>query len=122
MVHPVDDYVGAQVRRFRKQAGMSQQVLAARLGLTFQQVQKYERGTNRVSASKLFETAGILGVPVQAFFEGLPVTPTSPSSDDTPSVANDPVLRRLVRVYQSRLNEEDRKRLVELAEVMGRRA
>jgi transcriptional regulator with XRE-family HTH domain len=69
--HPVDAHVGAALRLFRIQRRMSQSDLARRVGITFQQVQKYERGANRISASKLFDFAGILGVPVQSFFEGL---------------------------------------------------
>ena len=67
----VDAHVGARIRLRRKLLGLSQQQLAARLGLTFQQVQKYERGVNRVSASKLYETAQVLQASVTHFFEGL---------------------------------------------------
>lgn len=68
--NPIDIYVGQRVRARRKAIGLSQSDLAMALGLTFQQVQKYERGTNRISASKLYETARCLGVPVSYFFEG----------------------------------------------------
>ena len=67
----VDAHVGARIRLRRKLLGLSQQQLADKLGLTFQQVQKYERGVNRVSASKLYETAQVLSAPVTHFFEGL---------------------------------------------------
>jgi len=67
----VDMHVGARVRMRRRFIGMSQQTLAETLGLTFQQVQKYERGSNRVSASKLYEIARALGVGSGYFFEGL---------------------------------------------------
>ncbi|MBB3610327.1 helix-turn-helix transcriptional regulator [Rhizobium sp. BK602] len=69
--HPVDIYVGRQIRFARKRRGMSQESLAKCLGLTFQQIQKYEFGTNRVSASRLFEIARALHRPVSYFFEGL---------------------------------------------------
>ena len=69
--HNVDVYVGARIRARRKERGVSQGSLAAALGITFQQVQKYERGMNRVSASKLFEIAGIFDTPIQWFFDGL---------------------------------------------------
>lgn len=69
--HPVDRHVGARLRALRIQRGLSQGAVAERVGLTFQQLQKYEKGTNRVSASKLFELAGILDVPVQEFFLGI---------------------------------------------------
>ncbi len=68
----VDSHVGARVRIRRKLLGVSQQQLADALGLTFQQVQKYERGSNRVSASKLYEIARFLTTPVAYFFEELP--------------------------------------------------
>jgi transcriptional regulator with XRE-family HTH domain len=72
----VDMHVGARVRMRRRFLGVSQQALAARLGITFQQVQKYERGANRVSASKLYEIARSLETPISFFFEGLaePIT------------------------------------------------
>jgi len=71
--HPVDIYVGSRVRLRRTLKGMSQQKLAAALGLTFQQIQKYERGTNRIGASRLFELSEILDVPTSFFFDGLNV-------------------------------------------------
>lgn len=69
--HPVDVHVGGMIRAHRKRLGMSQSQLADALGLTFQQVQKYERGSNRVSASKLFDIAQTLGLSISTFFEGL---------------------------------------------------
>ena len=69
--NPVDVHVGRRVRLRRKELGVSQAWLADRLGLTFQQVQKYERGANRISASKLYQIASVLEVPITYFFEGL---------------------------------------------------
>jgi transcriptional regulator with XRE-family HTH domain len=68
--HPVDVYVGGRVRFRRALVGMSQDKLGEALGLTFQQVQKYEKGVNRIGASRVFEIARILDVPIQFFFEG----------------------------------------------------
>lgn len=68
---PVDIHVGMMLRSIRKQKGVSQIQLAEALGLTFQQVQKYENATNRISASKMFQAAQFLGVAPTAFFEGL---------------------------------------------------
>jgi transcriptional regulator with XRE-family HTH domain len=68
--NPVDLHVGARVRMRRKFLGMSQESLAEFIELTFQQVQKYERGSNRISASKLFEIAKALKAPIAYFFEG----------------------------------------------------
>lgn len=74
MAHPVDLYVGARLRIRRKVLGLSQTQLADALGITFQQIQKYERGANRISASKLYEAARLLQSPVSYFFEGLDET------------------------------------------------
>jgi transcriptional regulator with XRE-family HTH domain len=76
--NPVDLHVGGRIRMKRKVLGVSQERLAEALGLTFQQVQKYERGANRVSASKLYEIARFLNAPVAYFFEGL----ADPTSND----------------------------------------
>jgi len=70
MAHAVDKYVGARVRERRKALRLSQSELAQKIDLTFQQVQKYERGMNRISASKLWEIGNILSIPVAWFFEG----------------------------------------------------
>jgi len=72
VIHPVDRHVGSRVRMRRKLLGISQEKLAHALGVSFQQVQKYERGSNRISASKLYEIACALDVPVLFFFEDLP--------------------------------------------------
>lgn len=69
--HPVDRHVGLRIRMRRKEMGVSQERLAEALGITFQQVQKYERGANRVSASKLWEIAAALKTPVAYFYDGL---------------------------------------------------
>ncbi|GBQ48680.1 helix-turn-helix domain-containing protein [Komagataeibacter sucrofermentans] len=70
--NPVDVHVGNRIRLRRTLLGMSQERLGNALGLTFQQVQKYERGRNRVGASRLYDLACVLNVPVAFFFEGLP--------------------------------------------------
>src|SRR6476660_10166011 len=68
--HPVDIHVGARVKKRRTELGISQEKLAEALGLTFQQVQKYERAANRISASRLYRIGMTLGVDVPFFFEG----------------------------------------------------
>jgi len=70
--NPIDKHVGSRVRMRRVLIGMSQEKLGEALGLTFQQVQKYEKGTNRIGASRLQQISTILGVPVSFFFEGAP--------------------------------------------------
>jgi transcriptional regulator with XRE-family HTH domain len=69
---PVDIYVGGRARMRRKMLGMSQQNLAAELGITFQQIQKYEKGSNRIGASRLQKMSEVLKVPIAYFFEGWP--------------------------------------------------
>lgn len=71
--NPIDVHVGSRVRLRRMLLGMSQEKLGEHLGLTFQQIQKYEKGINRIGASRLFDLAKVLGVPVQYFYEELPV-------------------------------------------------
>ena len=67
--HPIDVHVGGRVRLRRTMVGLSQDKLADALGLTFQQIQKYEKGVNRIGASRVFEISRILGVPIQFFFD-----------------------------------------------------
>ena len=76
--NPTDVHVGSQIRTRRLALGMSQEKLADGLGLTFQQVQKYEKGANRVGASRLQAITGILGVPISFFFDGASPPPSSP--------------------------------------------
>ena len=70
MKHPVDAHVGKRIRHRRWMVGMTQQQLADKVGIKFQQIQKYETGANRVSASRLWEIARALEVPVERFFSG----------------------------------------------------
>jgi transcriptional regulator with XRE-family HTH domain len=79
--HPVDRHVGLRIRMRRKEIGVSQERLAEALGITFQQVQKYERGANRVSASKLWEIAAALKTSVGYFYEGLGGRGDAPQAD-----------------------------------------
>jgi len=73
--NPIDRHVGLRIRLRRKELGVSQERLAESVGLTFQQIQKYERAANRVSASKLWEMARALNTSVAYFYEGLPANP-----------------------------------------------
>lgn len=87
--NPIDEHVGRRIRMRRKLLNMSQTELGDALGLTFQQVQKYERGANRVSASKLYETARTLKVEIGYFFEGLAdtVDPAGAINPENPCLA-----------------------------------
>jgi transcriptional regulator with XRE-family HTH domain len=83
--HPIDVHVGARIRHRRAVLGLNQTELALRVGVTFQSIQKYERGTNRVSASRLQEIAEVLSVPVSHFFEGLASRETAAASEPPPA-------------------------------------
>ena len=78
IANPVDKHVGSRIRMRRLMLGMSQEKLGNGLGLTFQQVQKYEKGTNRIGASRLQHISQLLQVPVPFFFEGAPHLPGQP--------------------------------------------
>ena len=86
---PVDIHVGQRIRMRRIMIGMSQQALAQKLGLTFQQVQKYEKGANRIGASRLYQIAEILEVPVFFLFEDLPGTKSRASEHSIPKYLMD---------------------------------
>jgi transcriptional regulator with XRE-family HTH domain len=91
-VHPTDKHVGSRLRMRRIMLHKSQSDIANALGLTFQQVQKYENGANRISASRLQSLCAILQVPVSFFFEGAPQEPKLPmlgSDEQSPSYVND---------------------------------
>jgi len=107
----VDLHVGGRVRMRRKMLGVSQETLADALGLTFQQVQKYERGANRVSASKLYDIAKTLQVPVSFFFEGL----ADPMTDEV-----DEVGAAAERVVTEFLNTPEGLELAEMFPKIGR--
>ncbi|WP_293329364.1 helix-turn-helix transcriptional regulator [Parvibaculum sp.] len=81
--NPVDIHVGGRIRMRRMLIGMSQEKLGESLELTFQQVQKYEKGSNRVGASRLYQIAQVLGVPVSYFYEGLEAASTADEGPDT---------------------------------------
>ena len=87
MTHPVDKHVGTKIRQRRWLVGMTQQQLAAEVGIKFQQIQKYETGANRVSASRLWDIAGTLDVQISFFFEGL-----EPSDENGVNVLECPTL------------------------------
>lgn len=126
MGHPVDAHVGARIRQRRWMLGMTQQALADRLGVTFQQVQKYEMGSNRVSASRLWSIARLLGVSVEFFFEGLRTTAESgtavPEADAlTPLADGRPLERDAAQLLRSfcAIPAERRRRLLDLARALS---
>ena len=127
--HPVDVHVGSRIRMRRTLLGMSQEKLGDALALTFQQVQKYERGANRVGASRLFEISQILDVPVSFFFEEMSaetaaLTPHSViSSENSEEFERDPLAKRetleLVRAYYRIGDPRVRKRMFELTKAVA---
>ncbi len=116
MKHPVDVHVGKRVRHRRWMVGMTQQQLAERVGIKFQQIQKYETGMNRISASRLWDISEALGVPVSFFFEGLgdAAAKTALPGD----ILADKEALELVRSYYA-IPETQRRRLFELARVLS---
>ena len=121
MKHPVDVYVGKRVRQRRWMVGMTQQQLAEKVGIKFQQIQKYETGMNRVSASRLWDISKSLGVPISFFFEGLN-NKKDPENDANSAIPGDILADKealeLVRSYYS-IPENQRRRLFELARVLS---
>jgi transcriptional regulator with XRE-family HTH domain len=116
---PVDVHVGRQLRYLRVSRRMSQERLAAAVDLTFQQIQKYEKGTNRVSASVLYRLANALGVPVSTFFEGIERNGTIASDDGTPVVEG---LLATAAELQRLGDSELRSALANLVRVLSRMA
>ena len=96
--NPIDKHVGARVRMRRILIGMSQEKLGDALSLTFQQVQKYEKGTNRIGASRLQQIGGILGVPVEFFFDGAPAVTVRWASATRAASATVPT-RNMSRIF-----------------------
>lgn len=125
-LHPLNQKVGAKVRERRILLGMSQRQLADAIGLTFQQVQKYEKGSNRISASRLQQIAQMLEVPVAFFFEGAPtgaapeggfadMAATSYVSDFLATSEGVQLTKAFVRIRNPRV----RRRVVELVEALA---
>jgi transcriptional regulator with XRE-family HTH domain len=132
---PVDVHVGSRIRLRRTLLGMSQERLGEALGLTFQQVQKYERGANRVSASRLFDLSRVLDVPISFFYDDMPqeIGGTGPGpggrapsgfADAQDAFGQDEALHRretleLVRAYYRIADPALRRRVFDLIKTMG---
>lgn len=131
----VDVHVGLRLRQLRTLRGLSQEKLGEAIGLTFQQVQKYERGANRIGASRLFDISKVLGVEISYFFEDMPaeVAGLSPRklragnglSEERAHYEQepDPMLRRetleLVRAYYKIMNPDVRRQVADMVKSMG---
>ena len=118
MKHPVDVHVGKRIRHRRWLLGITQQQLADSVGIKFQQIQKYETGMNRVSASRLWDISMTLDVPVSFFFEGLEGSEEALAG---PDVLGDREAVELLRAYYA-MPETQRRRLFDLARVLGEAA
>lgn len=130
--NPVDTHVGAKVKTRRLMLGMSQEDLANAIGLTFQQVQKYERGTNRISVSRLVDISRALKVPYGYFLDGCAnllggggrkMALRGVSDNKQEAFEGDPMARRdvleLVRTYSSIETPQMKKQLLEMAKIMA---
>lgn len=120
MKHPVDVHVGKRVRHRRWMTGTTQQQLAEKVGIKFQQIQKYETGMNRVSASRLWDIAHTLGVDVSFFFEGYEgEVPADLGGEGLPGdILADKEALDLLRSYYA-IPENQRRRLFDLARVLS---
>lgn len=125
--NPVDTYVGSRVKLRRTLIGMSQEKLGTALGLTFQQVQKYERGANRIGASRLYRIAQVLDVPIGYFFDGYdetqPAPGTSALAEEAEMFEHDHLARRetidMIRAYYSITDASVRRRMIDLVRSVG---
>ena len=131
--HPVDVHVGSRVRLRRTMLGMSQEKLGEAVGLTFQQIQKYERGANRIGCSRIYQFSSILDVPVAFFFQDMPsdampanmkkASAGGMGDHDQDALDDDPLARQetleLVRAYYRIQDEKVRKRLYDLLRSMA---
>ncbi len=122
--NPIDRHVGSRVRMRRMMVSMSQEKLGDRLGITFQQVQKYEKGTNRIGASRLHQISSILGVPVAFFYEGAPNPDGAPGSLEAgnPPYVSDFLATSeglaLTKAFMKVSDPKLRRRIVDLVEAM----
>lgn len=115
----VDIHVGNRIKMQRRIIGMSQTTLADGIGLTFQQVQKYENGKNRVSSSRLQQISELLGVPVAFFFEGAEKVARRRAPDYLVDLANAPGGIQLAKAFNRIENKRTRRSIVDLVEMIA---
>lgn len=118
--NPIDAHVGTRVRLRRMLLGMSQEKLGEHLGLTFQQVQKYEKGVNRIGASRLFDLARVLGVPIQFFYDEAPTDVADAVL--APGFSDRPAESYVVEFLSTREGLELNKAFVKIADPKVRRS
>lgn len=109
MPHPTDEHVGKRVRQARIAKSLSQSALGQALGISFQQVQKYESGSNRIGSSRLWDISQILDTPIEFFFEGLAPRGNSKTAEDSPN--EEPMTRRTIQLAKAinSLHDEEAK-------------
>ncbi|WP_420411641.1 helix-turn-helix domain-containing protein [Roseibium sp.] len=115
--NPTDIHVGSRVRLRRMMLGMSQEKLGEALGITFQQIQKYEKGTNRIGASRLQHIATVLKAPVSFFFEDLPEGENTTVADINTLATRSPGAMKLLQVFNS-LDTQGQQGLLRIAETI----
>lgn len=114
----IDKKLGARVRTRRREIGMSQERLADLLGVTFQQVQKYERGVNRIAASRLYDIAKALETPIGRFFDNMGRAPRASEADDLTDALSTPGAGDLLRAYAAIRSPRLRRRVMDLVRAM----
>lgn len=113
---PIDVLVGQNIRICRLQKGLSQGELGRRIGVTFQQIQKYEKGANRVGASRLTQIADVLGVPIPTLFDGAPTANHNPPEQSPRSLLAKPHSLRLLQGFDRIENDATRLAVLHLVE------
>ncbi|MGI9406840.1 MAG: helix-turn-helix domain-containing protein [Hyphomicrobiaceae bacterium] len=129
--HPIDKFVGEKVKHYRKRKKLTQTELGNELGLTFQQIQKYEKGSNRIGASRIFLLAKLLEVPVYKFFDGLelelnvadmPGFAETPNADYNANPVRLEERHELLTAFASVQDPATRKRIIDLVKAIGQEA
>jgi len=122
MANEIDLHLGKRLRRRRRLLGLTQQQLAAAVGIRFQQIQKYECGANRISAARLWQLSEALEVPVSYFYDGLNNSPQRQEAPPEPRGGDGMLARKetmdLIRAYYQ-LDERPRRRLLDLAKSLN---
>lgn len=118
-IDAVDVIVGKNIRILRQSRGLSQTDLGRRINVTFQQVQKYENGTNRVGGGRLFKIADVLQAPITAFFDGARETFGRDPANSPVALLAEPLVLRLVQTFCAIDNTEIRRSIVELTEIVA---
>ncbi len=121
--HPIDVHIGNRVRGRRTLLGMNQSAIAEALGLTFQQVQKYERGIDRISASKLWNLTQILDVPVSYFYDDMPADQAGPApsgNGQEPDVLLKRETLELVRAYHRITDHKARHQILKMVKALAK--